>query len=409
MRKLFIFLLLFVSLTRCNPADNVTQALIPEATTVPEVSVIPTLPILPTGTSSPTMQPSLTPFRRIIPTNALEPTPDTRLLSKLAGDPLILFIAEGKSHFNLLNTVSGELWELKFPPETMGSYDFVAWSRNGCEMIIGPHNAFRSSVVRMDLKGNIVEELFTFENINEPIGAVALSPSEDMLAYAGIGGVITPVDRYPRYWGSFLDVIDLINGSGVYRLTEHVIPQANMLAWSPDGKYIAYGERDQNQVIQVVMSRPDGSGRKQLTQFTDPIAELSTISWSPSGSGIAFKYSPEIYKRPDTYVVFLSILGNNASPNFIEVDGNRLHIDNFWWQNDSTIVVSTGSLLWIDVTSNQLIDTLDKSVVPEGYISWVSPIKILPYLDYFQIQSQIFICTIHLIIFLLACLMLEIH
>ena len=292
----------------------------------------------------------------------------------LPGDPLILIISEENAHFYFLNTITGEIWEIKIPLERMGSYDFVAWSRDGCELIMGPHHAIGGNVIRMDLRGNVLQELISFEGLLADVGQAALTSSEDKLAYTGVGRFVTPIDNGYSFLGTFLDVVDLSHGTGAYRLSEINANIPSMLAWSPNGEWLAYAEYDPNQVLQVVISRPDGSERRQLTQFIDSIASLHSLRWSPTGTGLGFLYNPDVNAGPESYLVVVPDINSEIPSHFVEVDGSRLIYD-FWWQSDTTVIAYRGSVLWIDVTNDKVVDTLNASEIPEGYISWMRPIE----------------------------------
>lgn len=67
------------------------------------------------------------------------------------------------------------------------------------------------------------------------------------------------------------------------------------LDWNRDGSFITFVLRDQSNVDQVTVMRPDGSGRRTLTDGTD--AAFST-RWSPDGTTILFRTRTSVWVVP---------------------------------------------------------------------------------------------------------------
>jgi Tol biopolymer transport system component len=57
--------------------------------------------------------------------------------------------------------------------------------------------------------------------------------------------------------------------------------------WSPDGKRIAFGDRDSSQVLQIHVMNADGSGRRQVTHFASSDGGAQMPAWSPDGAKLA--------------------------------------------------------------------------------------------------------------------------
>ncbi len=57
--------------------------------------------------------------------------------------------------------------------------------------------------------------------------------------------------------------------------------------WSPDGKRIAFGDRDSKGALEVYVMNADGSGRRQVTQIPASDGGAQMPSWSPDGRALA--------------------------------------------------------------------------------------------------------------------------
>jgi Tol biopolymer transport system component len=80
------------------------------------------------------------------------------------------------------------------------------------------------------------------------------------------------------------------NGTGLTELfTGHGANEGWYPAWSPDGNWIAF-VRDQRHGSQIWLMRPNGSGQRLL--HTDPTAVDQSLAWSHDGRSLAFVRSP---------------------------------------------------------------------------------------------------------------------
>jgi len=57
--------------------------------------------------------------------------------------------------------------------------------------------------------------------------------------------------------------------------------------WSPDGKRIAFGDKDAQGSLQVFVMNADGSGRRRVTRFDEAGQQAQMPAWSSDGSRLA--------------------------------------------------------------------------------------------------------------------------
>ena len=61
--------------------------------------------------------------------------------------------------------------------------------------------------------------------------------------------------------------------------------------WSPDGRRIAFGDRDSGGVLHVFVMNADGSDRRQVTHLAAADGQAQMPAWSPDGSRLAVQAS----------------------------------------------------------------------------------------------------------------------
>lgn len=283
--------------------------------------------------------------------------------------PLIALIDEdmsGRRLIVLVDISTGTTRQLHLEDEPTNNLN---WSQGGCEIITTLTNG---QMVRIDLHGNILQVLFDSSLYlgDGPILASdsVLSPMEDWVAYpVGSGRML-----YDRYEFQDIYVVAVDDLGGPYRLTKH--GGAREVAWSPDGRHLAYSDYDAAGVHQIYISRPDGQERVQLTHFTDSEAELGVLQWSPDGRRIAADYSGSL--------LLVSLEGEESSVMSIETIGV---VSNFWWHSDNSIAAFARgasapegrrdmAIYWIDATDGSILDHLNESETPGGHISMPKPL-----------------------------------
>jgi TolB protein len=57
--------------------------------------------------------------------------------------------------------------------------------------------------------------------------------------------------------------------------------------WSPDGKRIAFGDKDAQGSLQIFVINADGSGRRRVTRFDEAGQQAQMPAWSPDGTRFA--------------------------------------------------------------------------------------------------------------------------
>jgi len=147
---------------------------------------------------------------------------------------------------------------------------------------------------------------------------------------------VAPDGKSVLYWTGTWTAMTMfasnLDGSGARQLTDGrgVVWGAR---WSPDGKRIAFADKDAASNLHVYVIDADGSGRRQATRFEASDLREQMPSWSPDGSKLAVQAGAQ--KEPARiWIVDMATgagrkLGADAGPYQDEVpawfpDGQRI-------------------------------------------------------------------------------------
>ena len=255
----------------------------------------------------------------------------------------------------------------------------VAWSPQGCGLRVTVTTGHDIRLLEINLGSNAMRELFVSDGKTGSglKTAPRLSPDGQWVAYVVWSGY----DK--SYVGAeFQDVqvVAVDKQAEPFRLTKRGGSGVFGGVWSPDGRYLAYSDYDQDGNGQLYYAHPDGSDLHQMTHFNMSKVTVETIRWSPDGRSLAFSvYGPEGAARG---VWIVRSDGSNLRELILD-DGSVLDGTPLWWSADgrSLVVFVGGSdavegLYWFDVSENRAYHTLHSSESPDPNAGIVSPFAI---------------------------------
>lgn len=154
-----------------------------------------------------------------------------------------------------------------------------------------------SYIQRGDLDGHISAVVATLHG-----RAAVLSPDNARKWAYTLGG-----------WTANVVMIAGLAGDGAHAITDSSTIRWN-IAWSPDGKQIAYTGNDATRSgLAVFVMNADGSGVRQVTHFGDGEGNPQLPAWSPDGTRLAVQSSPRKGEQPGGYIWIVDVPTGHAT------------------------------------------------------------------------------------------------
>lgn len=151
-----------------------------------------------------------------------------------------------------------------------------AWSPDGKQIAFSSDRSGRSEIWLMDQHGSGLRRL-TVGGGRMP----TWSPDGRRIAFSRP----RPGDSDT----SDIFVVDVADGTGLRNLTMNPPRgQSTHPAWSPDGRTIAYQHNVDSSPHDVYVMSTDGTGKRNLTDYTGDEPHEHAPTWSPSGARLAF-------------------------------------------------------------------------------------------------------------------------
>ncbi len=151
-----------------------------------------------------------------------------------------------------------------------------------------------------DFQNNLLEkDIYNFENPTHPELSYDFTPSPD---FQWVAYKHSSQDYFRSLEESNQTSVKFVRLTRaqtlkVMTLTEHDGAHHANLAWSPDGRYLAFSDFDNNGVTQIYLYEPATGTKSQLSHFVDDAKEygIKNLTWSTNSAELVFvkvKYHP---------------------------------------------------------------------------------------------------------------------
>ncbi len=172
-----------------------------------------------------------------------------------------------------------------------------------------------------------------------PGGGCAVSPDGKKIVFSGAKNIIR--DNKTVYE---VDIYTIPADGGEPKKLTISPGQDRFPCWSPDGKSIAFirypepAKEKNNYIMNICIIRTEGGEVRQLTSESHRV-QWSTIAWSPDGKSIA-------YFSEDKSIMVIPVQGGESSE-VVKVEDVSMHSELAWSPDGSRLVYSSKGSIWV--------------------------------------------------------------
>ncbi len=169
--------------------------------------------------------------------------------------------------------------------------------------------------------------------------------------------------------------------------------------WSPDSRYLAFSDRDENGIVQIQILDLQSQLTTQLTHFGEEFRDqnIRQIQFSPNGNWIAFISWREqglgkigLIDLEDYTLKWMQLPGSLYGPS----------MSTFWWQRDSRQILllldgedrqgqySNTLIAWYDVRTGELVQSFPKKGQGGYHIEKIFPLKDIDRVGFLAYQES---------------------
>ena len=173
-----------------------------------------------------------------------------------------------------------------------------------------------------------------------PGGGSAVSPNGKKIVFSGAKNIIRDNKKTAE-----VDIYTIpVEGGESKKLT--ISPgQDRFPCWSPDGKSIAFiryaepAKEKDNYIMNICIVRTEGGEVRQLTSESDKVT-YSNIAWSPDGKSIAY------FSDEDKAIRVIPVQGGESSE-VIKVEDVNMHSELAWSPEGKNLAYSSNGSIWV--------------------------------------------------------------
>lgn len=291
------------------------------------------------------------------PTHATDPTKIVSTPTENLSSQTILLADTGADYyFEDLRTGHIERWE----PENL-VFKVLGWGEYECSLIA----QLDSSISVIDMKGNLLDTIISFESLPASNGegrksVPTLSPNQKYLYYTvGYGEpLVYPDLAISRFEKEYIELMQIEDVTTSVRIPSN--GGSWIASWSPNSMLIAYSDYDSNGNLQIFTATFDGKNIRQVS-FFDSKVEFLKIEWSPNSRYFIAPYDADSDWAADA--TFFADTSNDHT-------GSLENIAGWWWQDDNSIVggeIINNGLIVLDVFEGSSLDSFQE-IDYRGYL-----------------------------------------
>lgn len=299
-------------------------------------------------------------------TSIISPTP-TLIESPSSEIPLKKIIAVVKAD-GQINLVGEDLKTIKsYPNRYNGNY----YDLENCSI-----TGYRVLLDGLVEKMEISTIYFNKEKIQSEIALVlgddhhfdaynfTISPDRHWIAYKKIAGDYGMWYAYAKIQNVMLLQVDSFTPRRPIQLTSNGGAWPSEVSWSPDGRYLAFTDSDQNSISQIYIYNLETQETKQLTNFGVGSSGIliDDLKWSYSSTKLVFSSKMDTSDLSEIQIRIINVFDPNSD--WIEIPLQTGEVHQIWWSKDENRLLvflftpeTDFKVLWYDLMENTIIHT----------------------------------------------------
>jgi hypothetical protein len=259
------------------------------------------------------------------------------------------------------------------------NFQYLSLSVNDCALYALDNLNDFLEINKINYQGKIIDHWKINIDRDEEINTYSylISPNTEWITYIEVSGEWGMSYETAEVQNLYLLKNDDSQKQIPTRLSNNGGATPESTSWSPDGKYLAFTDLDNNGIRQIFIFDLIGNKKIQISSFTENLT-IYQIHWSPDSSWLVFSQSINVDDlKKENEIWLYSILNNNF--NKIPIDDSKTGEFSLWWGKNNQILLIFEDIsgefeqLWLyDINQEMILKIIDnKNLIKNTGVNYI--------------------------------------